>query len=119
MPRNAEKLSKLFQGIFECWSKKEVGYYHRCIGYFYQILAECSKQYASEKTSESKIRLSVDYINANFTNPSITIKEIAAKSFMSEVYFRKIFKEEYGTSPQKHIMNLRVQKAAELIETGD
>ena len=38
---------------------------------------------------------------------------------MSEVYFRKIFKAEYGTSPQKFIIKLRMQKAVELIETGD
>ena len=38
---------------------------------------------------------------------------------MSEVYFRKIFKEDLGTSPQKYIIKLRLQKAADLIETGD
>ncbi|MBQ4150610.1 MAG: helix-turn-helix transcriptional regulator, partial [Clostridia bacterium] len=32
---------------------------------------------------------------------------------------RKIFKAEYGISPQKYIINLRIQKATELIETGD
>ena len=37
---------------------------------------------------------------------------------MSEVYFRKLFKEEYGISPQKYIINLRMQYAKGLISTG-
>ena len=37
---------------------------------------------------------------------------------MSEVYFRKLFKEEYGVSPQKYIIDLRIQNAVGLISTG-
>ena len=37
---------------------------------------------------------------------------------MSEVYFRKLFKEEFGISPQKYIIDLRLQNAAGLISTG-
>ena len=37
---------------------------------------------------------------------------------MSEVYFRKLFKKEYGISPQKYIIQLRIQNAVGLISTG-
>jgi AraC-like DNA-binding protein len=37
---------------------------------------------------------------------------------MSEVYFRRLFKEEYGVSPQKFIIDLRIQNAVALISTG-
>ena len=37
---------------------------------------------------------------------------------MSEVHFRKIFKEEYGMSPQKYIIHLRIQNASSLIASG-
>lgn len=119
LPANAHKIETLFKKAHECWCNKDVGYYHRCIAYFYQILAECSVQNAVAVTDESKIQASVDYINSSFANPELSIGEIAAKSFMSEVYFRKKFKEEYGTSPQKYVVKLRLQKATELIETGD
>ena len=119
LPENTDKLGNLFKKAFECWTKQEAGYYHRCVAYFYQILAECRRQSSMASPSKSIIQASVDFINANFTNPTITLNEIASKSFMSEVYFRKIFKKEYGTSPQKYIINLRIQKATELIETGD
>ena len=37
---------------------------------------------------------------------------------MSEVYFRRLFKAEFGISPQKYIINLRMQNAVGLISTG-
>ena len=37
---------------------------------------------------------------------------------MSEVYFRKLFKAEYGISPQKYIIKLRLEKASELIKNA-
>ena len=37
---------------------------------------------------------------------------------MSEVYFRKLFKAEFGISPQKYIIKLRMQNALGLISTG-
>ena len=37
---------------------------------------------------------------------------------MSEGYFRKLFKEEFGISPQKYIIELRIQNAVALISKG-
>lgn len=54
----------------------------------------------------------------NYKKSDLSIKEIADKSFMSEVYFRRLFKEEYGISLQKYIINLRIQNALGLISTG-
>ena len=66
----------------------------------------------------SKIQNSIEYILANYKKSDLSIKEIADRSFMSEVYFRKLFKEEYGSSPQKYIIKLRSQNAVGLISTG-
>ena len=49
---------------------------------------------------------------------AVSIKELADRSFMSEVSFRKLFKKKYGVSPQRFIINLRMQNAAGLISTG-
>ena len=48
----------------------------------------------------------------------LTVKEIADRSFISEVYFRKLFKAEFGMSPQKYIIKQRMQKAVFLMSTG-
>ena len=64
------------------------------------------------------IHNSVDYLLKHYKKSNLSIKELADQSFMSEVYFRKLFKEEYGISPQKYIINLRMQNAVGLISTG-
>lgn len=114
----SEILPRLFRDILSCWESKERGYKLKCSAIFYEILAECYKQNYKESAKASKIQPSVDYINENYKNSELTVKEAAGKSFMSEVYFRKLFKNEYGTSPKRYIVNLRIQNAVGLISTG-
>lgn len=115
---NPDILAGLFREILDCWNKKEIGYKYRASAVFYKILAECYLQNFRAFSAESKIKNSVDYILKNYKNNEISIKEIAGCSYMSEVYFRKIFKEEYGVSPRKYITTLRIQYACHLISTG-
>lgn len=113
-----DRLELLFGRILECWRGKEIGYKYQCAAILYEIFAECYTQNFRPQQSISKIRASVDYILESYTNPELTVGEAAKRSFMSEVYFRRLFKAEYGTSPQKYIVDLRIQHAAGLISTG-
>ena len=116
--KDPEILGKLFRKILDYWNKKDVGYKYKCTAILYQIFAECYSQNYNPESPHSKIQKSVDYLRKNYRNSDLSIKEIADQSFMSEVYFRKLFKEEYGISPQKYIINLRIQNAMSLISTG-
>ena len=115
-PHNTEKFSMLFKKILNRWEKAEIGYKYECTSILYEIFAECHRQYPPKKTS--KIQPSVDYLTENYTSPELTIKDVADKSFISEVYFRKLFKEEFGISPQKYITKLKIQRAVFLMSTG-
>ena len=118
MPTDAKTLSGLFGEILNCWNNKETGYRFRCAAILYEIFAECYKQNYKQNAKLPKIQPSVDYIHKNYQCTDLCIKEVAEKSFMTEVYFRKLFKKEYGISPQKYIINLRMQNAVGLIATG-
>lgn len=118
IPENPEPLKKLFEDILVCWNEKEVGYKYKCSALLYEILSLCHLQNYCPKEDSSKISSSVDYMLRHYREPNLSIGEIADKSFISEVYFRKLFKKEYGVSPQKHIVSLRIQYAAELISAG-
>lgn len=115
-PENIETFTRLFKRILDIWQRKETGYKYECTAIMYEIFAKCHKQYPAPKTS--KIQPSIDYINENYTSPYLTVKEIADRSFISEVYFRKLFKAEFGMSPQKYIIKQRMQKAVFLMSTG-
>ncbi len=115
---NPEKIARLFKKLLDTWNGREVGYKHKCTAILYDILAECYLENFRVRHKDSKIRASVDYVQRHFKDSSLTVGEVAKKSFMSEVYFRKLFKKEYGISPQKYIVNLRIQNAVGLISTG-
>lgn len=116
--RSPERLKKLFENILTCWNQKELGYKYKCSALLYEIFAECYAQNYKEEVGKSKIKASVEYIHKSYKKSDLSIREVAERSFMSEVYFRKLFKEEFGISPQKYIINLRIQNAAGLISTG-
>ena len=118
LPHRPEVLAKLFCEILDCFNKKEPGYKHRCSALLYEILAECYAQNFVADGKRSLIQNSVKYMLDNYKKSDLSIKEIAERSFISEVYFRKLFKKEYGISPQKYIINLRIQNAMGLISTG-
>lgn len=113
-----EIFAPLFQKILACWNGKKTGYRHRCSALFCEILAECYSESNPKRKAPSKIASSVDYMNDNFRDPNLTIPFLAKKSFISEVYFRKLFREQYGVSPQKYLIQLRIRCAADLISSG-
>lgn len=117
-PGNPEAFQNFFTSILECWNHKEVGYKYKCSAIFNEILALCYSENHKPKPVDSKIKNSVDYLLQHYNDRDLSIKVIAEQSFMSEVYFRKLFKAEYGISPQKYIIRLRIQYAKELISTG-
>ncbi|MBQ8606509.1 MAG: helix-turn-helix transcriptional regulator [Clostridia bacterium] len=117
-PQDPEPFRALFTSILKCWSEKKAGYKYKCSALFYEILALCNLENHKPTVSNSKIQKSTDYLLAHYRRPELSIKEIAEKSFVSEVYFRKLFKEHYGISPQKYIIRLRIQYAKELISSG-
>lgn len=116
--RRPEIFAPLFQAIFDCWNEKKPGYRYRCSAYLYEILAECFVENSPGARSFSRIAPSVEYMNSHFRDPDLTIRLLAKKSFISEVYFRKLFQKEFGISPQKYLIQLRIQYAADLISSG-
>ncbi|MBE6777100.1 MAG: helix-turn-helix transcriptional regulator [Ruminococcaceae bacterium] len=117
-PKQYEKIESLFKEILDVWKKRSRGYRYTCTALFYQIFAEIYRQNYKGNAINPKIRDAVRYINHNFTDAELTVNVAAEKSNMSEVYFRKLFKEEFSVSPKKYIINLRIKQAAALIAMG-
>jgi len=119
-PDNISKFAGYFFEIHKVWEESAPGYRNKCHSIFYKMLEEMELYHASNflGKKESIIQDSLVYMNMNFDNPQLSIAEIASKSNISEVYFRKIYKELFDTSPSKAIQNMRLTRAKELLETG-
>ena len=61
------------------------------------------------------IRPAIKYLEDNFTDPTLSNFTLAEKAAVSEVYFRRVFKSQYGTSPKQYIQNLRIRTAENLL----
>ncbi len=61
---------------------------------------------------------SVNYLNENLSCLP-TVKELAGIAMVSEVYYRKVFKECYQKSPVEYRNELRLERAKSYLEHGE
>ncbi|MBQ4043132.1 MAG: helix-turn-helix transcriptional regulator [Clostridia bacterium] len=57
-------------------------------------------------------------IARRYTDPSLTVTELARLCGISEVYFRRLFSQVHGISPAAYIAELRTERARQLLASG-
>lgn len=72
-------------------------------------LESVNKKYLVEKL--------VGYLEDHY-NEKISLDQIAENMYLSPFYISKIFKSETGDTPIRHLINIRLEKAKELLEKG-
>ena len=82
------------------------------LGVFYEILSRLSSE---DKNSAGVLNPALEYIAENFCSQEISNTAIAEYANISEVYFRKLFREKYHTTPRQYILEMRVKKAKQLL----
>lgn len=118
IPANPAPYETLFQELFQCWNEKELDYMHQASSIFCQILAMLYRDHLPGKITQSKIEPSIRYIRQNLLLEDFCLTEAAKRSFVSDVYFRRLFKEAHGISPKQYVIQARIQHAASLILSG-
>ena len=64
------------------------------------------------------IQKGVEYLNSHYTeNPSV--RELANVCNVSEVYFRKLFKQAFDITPLEYRNRLRLKKAQQYLQFND
>lgn len=82
-----------------------------------QILYSILKNLLDESVSvHPALKTAVMYIEQNFSDSGLTNEILAAESGISEVYLRKLFVSGFGTTPKQYIIDIRIQKAKQLLE---
>ena len=85
----------------------------RMMSIFYDILSRLSEE--ADADAPSLITPAVDYLCKNFNDPSLSNERLAEQAKISEIYFRKLFKERYGVSPHQYLLELRIRHAKLLL----
>lgn len=72
-----------------------------------------------EKTEQKHLVENLrNYLCDNYQR-SISLEKIAGTMYLNSSYLSKIYKSEFGESPLSFLINLRLNKARELLEKGD
>lgn len=79
---------------------------------FYDMLHQVN---ADEALTLNPLRALLDYIERHIGDPSLNNIALAEKMGVSEVYLRRLFVAHCGTSPKQYILDLRVEKAKQLL----
>ncbi len=104
-----------FNKLYIYWIQKKPGYIPKCKSLIYEIFY---KLYSAEIDLEyKKIKNSMDYFYSNCLDKNFDIKKMISCSFVSEAYFRRLFKGQYGCTVVEMLNSLRVENAKSLIES--
>ena len=122
---------KLFKICAAMREEKEVcrqGRYYMMKAYLIQMLLlvlreqckpiERSRGYAFESVNKKYVVTQIlDYFEDHYSE-KISLDQIAENMYLSPFYISKIFKSETGDTPIRHLINIRLERAKELLETG-
>ena len=119
---DVEYVEELFKQTYNVWKGMNIGYQYKCTSLFYELLyyLRCREHEGaiSAITEESKIKKALDIIHSSYRKEQIEISELAESCALSEAYFRKLFKKIHGVSPIQYVIDLRLDFASHLLQSG-
>lgn len=127
-----ELRQKLFRLVSSMEAESEVwkqGRYFMMRSYLVQILlllirekeepVKQGKGFAFESVSKKYVvEQIVSYFEDHYAE-KISLDRIAENMYLSPFYISKIFKSETGEAPIRHLINIRLERAREILESGD
>ena len=119
--RNSDSIRRSFHDAATLWKQRPPFHQTQILKELYHIISlignENSREYLSG-SQDQMITPAVTEIKRNFTNPNLTISQLADLCGISEVYFRTLFTRRFGMGPKEHIIQLRIRYARQLLESG-
>ena len=118
--KNMHEVGHLFVKAHRVWQDKGEGYYAKCLSILYEIISCLQQQTASYLTSEQSKRLrpAMDYMTEHLGDSGFDYRAMCAETGLSYNYFKNLFIKQYGRPPVKHLTALRMERARELLITG-
>ena len=82
----------------------------------YDIIHKIS---AGIQTQPEMLAPAIKYLEEHLSSPELGNTELARQCNISEVYFRKLFAKYYGTGAKQYVIEIRVNKAKQLLSEGN
>ena len=102
-------LSEKFSRVVEMWKKQHLDVNFKMKAFIYSVLSDTVTHHESgNTTSASKI---LDYICENADDPSLCVKSLCEKFFISESQLRRNIIKLTGLKPNEYILKQRINMA--------
>ena len=85
----------------------------KILSIFYDLISNLSLENAEK---EDVLSPAVRFIEQNYFDGNLSNTVLAEKANISEVYFRRLFKEKYGITPKQYILDIRIRRAKQLLD---
>ena len=111
------RYEKLFQAAVGAWNSRKEGYEWQIRGILYEILYRLRRQSVHADTDD-RIAPALRFIHENYLTETISVAYLAELCGVSQVYLRRQFSARLGQSPNRYITALKLEKAAQLLQSG-
>lgn len=109
--------SDLFRELESKWTRKSSWYLPECKSTFYRLVALLSQQLSQDPTEsvQEKLEWARSHLRENCTKPELSMEKLAQELGMSRRYLEVLFRRNYGTSPKNYLLDLKMERAKELL----
>lgn len=119
--RDTSALLRLFKASCDAWEKKKPLCRLEIMKNLYSvihIMANESLRSYTPSAIHKKLLPAEEKIKKSFTDPDLSVYELAELCGVSAAYFRKIFSKVHQQSPKDYICSLRIDKAKAMLAGG-
>lgn len=119
-PENSSHFRGEFQKLHDIWTRRNPGYEYEAKILFYRILLRMEQEWArvGQGATAQRLAAAMEHIHNHFSEGNVSVEALASLCGMSDTYFRKLFVQEFGMTPQQYISRLRLTTATELLQSG-
>ncbi|MBE7087323.1 MAG: helix-turn-helix domain-containing protein [Clostridiales bacterium] len=123
-PQQPQAIFKIFAEIIEnsIIEKKRQYYQYACSGallkLLYHVICEQNEGVLTQNSEKSKIPAIINYIEAHYDQPDLSLQSISEEFFFSPPYLSRLFKKEVNIPISKYIIQLRLNKAKKMLQSN-
>lgn len=111
-----EEIKKSFERVIDLWKSDEPLHKLRCRSEIYQLFCKIFElNEGSSFTQCEHITRALKYIQDNYQNPKLYVREISEHVFISESHMRRLFIENLCKTPIEYLQSLRLERAKEML----
>lgn len=118
-PQNTSNVENQFIKLVKTYNTVSKISFSKCMSLIYNIhsiIIMTSEQGFEEKSTKNKIAKTKEYIDTHFADDMLSVPLLAEVAEISEVYLRKLFKQQYHMSPAQYLISVRIKKAKQLLK---